>query len=81
MAWIKVIDEHEARGYVKEVYQQGHNPFGSVDEILTVFSLRPNFMEARRAFGSTMTFGGSGLGRYKEELIAVSISAILRCKY
>ena len=81
MAWIKVIHEDEAEGFVKEVYLRGHTPFGGVDEILKVFSLRPDLLAARAAFGTSMTFGGSGLGRYAEELIAVSISGILRCKY
>lgn len=81
MAWIKVIHENEAEGLVKEVYLGGHTPFGGVDEILKVFSLRPDLLVARAAFGASMTFGGSGLGRYAEELIAVSISGILRCKY
>ncbi len=81
MAWIQVVEEEEAEGFVKEVYQRGRTPFGGVDEILKVFSLRPDLLGARATFGSTMTFGGSGLGRYKEELIAVSISSVLNCKY
>ena len=81
MAWIRVINENEAQGYVREVYERARTPLGGVDEILKVFSIRPELLGTRAAFGSAMTFGGSGLGRYAEELIAVSISSILHCKY
>jgi hypothetical protein len=84
MAWIKVVHENEATGAVKRVYD-GHkvvlNRKDAVGEIVKVFSLRPDLLEARVGFGNTMTFGGSGLGRFREELIAVSISAMLQCLF
>ena len=84
MAWIEFVEENEATGVVKEEYEQHllkiKKP-GGVAEIVKVFSLRPDLLKARVAFGNTMTFGGSGLGRYREELIATSISAILSCRF
>lgn len=74
MAWIKIIQE-----------DMGASPFDSIGEempeVISVFSLRPELLRARVAFGEAMTFGGSGLGRYREELIAVSISQLLGCKF
>ena len=81
MAWIKLIEEDEAEGFVKEVYQRASTRLGGTAEITTVFGLRSDLLGARMSLGNTMTFGGSGLGRYREELIAVSISAILHCKF
>lgn len=81
MAWIKVIQEDEAQGLVREVYQRANRHFGGAAEITKVFGLRPDLLAARVAFGNTMTFGGSDLGRYHEELIAVSISAVLQCRF
>lgn len=83
MAWIRMVNEDEATGFVKEEYERsGRRPgVRVVSEIVKVFSLRPELLVTRQAFGNTMTFGGSGLGRYREELIAVSISAILHCRY
>lgn len=90
MAWIKMVAEDEATGLVKEIYaSSGGRAMDSdpteaprqLSEVVKVFSLRPDLLQARRLFGNTMTFGGSGLGRYREELIAVSISATLRCRY
>ena len=85
MAWVKIIPENEATGRVREIYQRAgrsHAPNSTeVAEVITVFSLRPDLMEARVAFQNAMTFGGSGLGRYREELIATSISALLACRF
>ncbi|OFW43228.1 MAG: hypothetical protein A3J28_17430 [Acidobacteria bacterium RIFCSPLOWO2_12_FULL_60_22] len=84
MAWIKLVQEDEATGTVREIYRRHRVAFGregAVGEIVKVFSLRPDLLEARVAFGNTMTFGGSGLGRFREELIAVSISALLKCLF
>ncbi|MBI4464444.1 MAG: hypothetical protein HY647_07045 [Acidobacteria bacterium] len=84
MAWVRMVHEDEATGVVKQVYQRHMTQFRrgeAVGEIVKVFSLRPDLLEARVALGNTMTFGGSGLGRYREELIAVSISALLSCKF
>ena len=84
MAWVKMVEESEATGVVKEEYDRNLQKIqkqGGVAEIVKVFSLRPELLQARVAFGNTMTFGGSGLGRYREELIATSISAALSCKF
>lgn len=80
MAWIKMVGEEEATGLVKEIYQKSRNG-KQQSEVVKVFSLRPELMELRVRFGDRMTFGGSGLGRYREELVAVSISAICECRY
>ena len=84
MAWVGTVAEATADGLVKEVYDrvlQQVGMRGEVPEIIKVFSLRPELLQARVAFQNAMTFGGSGLGRYREELIATSISALLRCKF
>ena len=46
-----------------------------------MFGARPELLQARVGFQNTITFGGSGLGRYREELIATSISSLLSCKF
>jgi alkylhydroperoxidase family enzyme len=84
MAWIKMVNESEATGLVREEYERHYaliKKQGGVGEIVKVFSLRPDLLRARVDFGNAMTFGGSGLGRYREELIATSISAQLSCKF
>ncbi len=80
MAWIQMVPEDKATGPLKE----GYNPRGrtiAASEIVKVFSLRPELLDVRLRFSRCTTFGGSSLGRYREELIAVSISAACKCRY
>ena len=83
MAWIKMVNEDEATGPLKEIYEgiRFNRTALELPEINKVFSVRPDLFQARHWFGQAMTFGGSGLGRYREELIAVSISTMLNCKF
>ena len=83
MSWIETVAEDEATGQVKATYDGARRQSGRerVGAIIKVFSLRPDLLKARVGFSGAMTFGGSGLGRRKEELIATSISALLHCKY
>ena len=83
MSWIEEINEAQATGDVQLAYEKsmkfsGHS---KVPPIIKVFSLRPDLLRARVGFASAITFGGSGLGRRAEELIATSISGLLSCKF
>ena len=83
MSWIEEISEAEATEDVQVAYEQSMKFTGhpKVPPIIKVFSLRPDLLKARVGFASAMTFGGSGLGRRAEELIATSISGLLSCKF
>lgn len=84
MAWVKMVNEREADGALAESYREmfSRNPhWQEIPEMIKVFSTRPEVYHARLSFANAMTFGGSGLGRYREELIATSISAVLGCKF
>ena len=81
MAWIRIIEEDEATGLLKKIYKRSKKQGSEASEVVKVFSLRPDLMDVRVRFGQHMTFGGSGLGRFREELIAVSISAACQCRY
>jgi len=77
MAWVEIVPPEAATGPLKRLYDRRQG----MPEVATAFSLRPELMDIRLRFQDEMTFGGSGLGRYREELIAVCISAICRCRY
>ena len=83
MAWISMVGESEAEGSVREQYDhvRRHLRMPEVPEIVKVFSGRAELLQARVAFQNSITFGGSGLGRYREELIATSISGLLSCRF
>lgn len=40
-AWIKVIPDDQAQGKVKEIYDLARTPHGTVDNVMTAQSLRP----------------------------------------
>lgn len=81
MAWIAMVAESEAEGSLRGQYVQRQLGMPEVPEIVKVFSGRPELLKARVAFQNGITFGGSGLGRYREELIATSISGLLSCRF
>lgn len=81
MAWVEMVAPEDATGLVKRIYESGRQGKKQQSEIVTVFSLKPEIMDLRVRFGDRMTFGGSGLGRFREELISVSISAACECRY
>jgi len=83
MAWISMVAEGDAEGTVEAQYAHVRRQLGrpEVPEIIKVFSGRPDLLQARVAFQNSITFGGSGLGRYREELIATSISGLLSCRF
>jgi hypothetical protein len=86
MAWVRMVGREAATDALRAEYDQIAAQFadrggGAIPEITAVLSLRPDLMIARNRLSNSCTFGGSGLGRYREELIATSISALLNCRF
>jgi hypothetical protein len=81
MTWIRTGAEDEATGALKEVYDRLRTRLGRVGNIVKACSLRPDVLVKQQAFTHAVTFGGSPLGRRKEELIATMISGLLKCRY
>lgn len=81
MAWIKVIDETEAEGKLKELYEKMVEPSGGVDNILKIHSLNPASLVAHFDLYKTLMRGNSDLSRYRREMIAVVASSLNRCEY
>ena len=71
---LKIIQEEMRRQRPQAPTQSG------VSELYKVFSL---LQDPRPwvAFGDLGNRGGTGLGRYREELISTSVSSLLGCKY
>ena len=44
-AWIKMIEDHEAKQELKEVFNLARTPHGTVDNVMRVHSLRPSTMK------------------------------------
>ncbi len=81
MAWIKVIDEKEAEGDLKQQYEKLTASSGGVDNILKIHSLNPASLRGHYDFYKTLMRGKSDLSRAQREMIAVTVSALNHCVY
>lgn len=81
MTWIQTVPEGEATGILKEVYDASAKMLGFVPNIVISTSLRPDFTQKFEALRHAITFGGSRLGRRKEELLALVVSVLNKCHY
>ena len=81
MAWIQVIDETEAVGKLKKIYDSLTEPWGGVDNIMKIHSLNPRSMEDHNELYVTLMRRRSELSKTQREMIAVVVSAANRCHY
>ena len=85
MAWVRMVGRNDASGPLNAEYDRIAAQFadrgGAIPEVTAILSLRPELMIARNTLSNSCTFGGSGLGRFREELVATSISALLSCRF
>jgi uncharacterized peroxidase-related enzyme len=81
LAYIRLIDEDEAEGPLKEEYDAAVERAGKVFNILKAMSLRPAVLQASMALYREIMFGESGLSRQERELLATVASAEQSCHY
>jgi alkylhydroperoxidase family enzyme len=81
MAWIKIIQEDEAQGELKAVYDRLTEPWGGVDNIIKIHSLNLPSLHAHFELYKTLMRGRSDLSRAQREMIAVVASATNHCHY
>ena len=81
MAYIRLIDEDEAEGLLREEYDAAIERAGKVFNILKAMSLRPAVLRASIALYREIMFGESGLSRQERELLATVASAEQSCHY
>jgi uncharacterized peroxidase-related enzyme len=81
MPHIRLVDEDEAVGLLKEEYDAAVERAGKVFNILKAMSLRPAVLRASMALYREIMFGESGLSRRERELLATVASAEQRCHY
>lgn len=81
MAWIDTIDESDAEGRLRRLYERMTEPWGGVDNILKVHSLNPASLAAHWELYKTVMRGRSPLSRAQREMIGVVVSAENRCHY
>lgn len=81
MPWIRVIQEEEASGDLKDLYQQVISSRGKLSNILKIHSLHPSSLQNHLNLYLDLMFGKSPLSRTEREMIGVVVSAENRCPY
>lgn len=82
MPWITVVDENDAEGELKHVYDDEiAGARGKVSNIMRVQSLNPASMRAHIDLYVTVMFRNSSLSRPDCELLAAVVSSLNACDY
>jgi uncharacterized peroxidase-related enzyme len=81
MPFLRLIDEDEATGLLKEEYDAGLKRAGKVFNIVKAMSLRPGVLRRSMQLYREAMFGRSGLSRIERELLAVVVSRANDCHY
>ena len=81
MAWIKTIDEAEADGALKQIYDDQRRQAGAIANILKIHSIAPGVLNAHLAIYHAAMHAPGELSRAQREMIAVAVSAANGCHY
>jgi uncharacterized peroxidase-related enzyme len=79
--YIRVVEEGDAEGPLREDYDAAIDRAGKVFNIVKAMSLRPGVLRASMALYREIMFGESGLSRKERELLATVASAEQSCDY
>jgi alkylhydroperoxidase family enzyme len=78
---IRLIEDDEAEGALREEYDAALERAGKIFNIVKAMSLRPAVLQASMALYREIMFGESGLSRQERELLATVTSAEQSCHY
>ena len=83
MATIKMVTEEEAKGKVKEVYEDIQAQIGIdfVPNLYKVMASKPDYLEANWNKVKAVMIEPGKLDRLTKEIIAVAVSAVNGCEY
>ena len=81
MAWVRTVPESDATGIVKEEYEAGIKRAGWVYNIVKLFSIKPESLEAFINQYKVIMLGPSKLTRAQRGMIATVVSRINFCRY
>ncbi len=81
MAHLRLVNEDEASGPLKEEYDAAVARAGKVFNIVKAMSLRPGVLRSSMQLYRDVMFGRSGLSRVERELLAVVVSRANDCHY
>ncbi len=81
MAYLRLVDEDEASGLLKDEYEAAVARAGKVFNIVKAMSLRPAVLRRSMELYREAMHGRSGLSRIERELLAVVVSRANDCHY
>ena len=81
MAFICLVEEHEAQGPLAEIYQSAKQRAGRVYNILKIQSQNPAALQAMLDLYLATVRGESPLTRAQREMLAVVVSRANQCHY
>lgn len=81
-AWIKMIEDHEAKQELKEVFNLARTPHGTVDNVMRVHSLRPSTMKGHFVlYKSVLHDETNTIPKWFQETISSYVSILNNCTY
>jgi len=81
MAWISMIPEDKAEGELKDWYDKLREPWGGVDNILRIHSIKTPTLKGHYELYHSAMKGSRDLTHKQREMIAVVVSSVNQCHY
>jgi len=81
MSWIRTISPKEADGELKNLYDVMLKNSRMIPKMRQLNSLRPEVLKVMNDLSKVADFGGTTLGREREELITFVVAYHLNCSY
>lgn len=81
MSRIPVVEENQAEGMIREVYEGMKSQMGMVPNVVKVLSTWPELFEANMKMFQTIMVSESTLSRAVKEMIAALTSKLNQCNY
>ena len=80
MTWIRTVDEDDAKGELKAIYDASIKNYGWIPNIRRALSLNPKALRHYTQLSATVYQGGP-LTEAEREMIATVVSAVNHCHY
>lgn len=82
MSFIEEVSPKDAVGDLKRLFDHMFENYGGrIPPVMRCMSLSPETVAAVQGTGQAISFGGSTLGRKREESIATYVSTLNHCHY
>ncbi len=79
--WIRMVEEDEADGPLRKLYDDVRRFSGKVPYVIKAFSLRPRVLSRHTPLYREIMFAEGELSRAEREMIAVVVSRTNGCRY